>query len=101
MQARIYKPSKSAMQSGRAGSKRWLLEFEPTAARTTDPIMGWTGSSQTSTQLKLWFETLDEAVQYAKANAIQYSVEQSTERRIKPKAYSDNFDNGRLLRWTH
>ena len=101
MQVRIYKPSKTAMQSGRAGSKKWLLEYEPTAARKTDPIMGWTSSSETVTQLKLWFETQEEAVAYAKSKGLQYSVDVETTRRMKPKAYTDNFANDRMLRWTH
>ncbi len=101
MQVRIYKPSKTAMQSGRAATKKWLLEHEPTAARTTDPIMGWTGSSETTTQLKLWFETQEAAISYAKGQGLQYSVEPEKTRRIKPKAYSDNFAHDRILRWTH
>ena len=101
MQVRIYKPSKSAMQSGRAGSKRWLLEYEPASARTTDPIMGWTGSAETVTQLKLWFESSEEAIAYAQDKGLQYSVEVEKTRKIKPKAYTDNFANDRMLRWTH
>lgn len=101
MQVRIYKPSKTAMQSGRAGSKKWLLEYEPTAARKADPIMGWTSSSETVTQLKLWFDTQEEAVAYAKSKGLQYSVDVETTRRMKPKAYTDNFANDRMLRWTH
>ena len=69
MQVRIYKPSKTAMQSGRAGSKKWLLEYEPTAARKTDPIMGWTSSSETVTQLKLWFDTRKKLLTTRKARA--------------------------------
>ena len=70
--ARIYRPAKSAMQSGRAKSKKWLLEFEPNAARTVEPVMGWVASADTRSQVRLRFDTLDEAISYAESSGIAY-----------------------------
>lgn len=92
MTARIYCPAKTAMQSGRAKSKRWLLEFEAQHAKTADPLMGWTSSSDMKAdQLRLWFATREEAVAYAERHGIDYRVEQHNNRRIEPKSYADNF----------
>ena len=66
MPARIYRPAKTAMQSGQARTKEWVIEHEKTAAKTIDPLMGWAGSSDTQAQINLSFDTLDEAVAYAK-----------------------------------
>ncbi|MEM7224923.1 MAG: ETC complex I subunit [Pseudomonadota bacterium] len=101
MQVRIYQPPKTAMQSGQAGTKRWLLEFEPEVARQVEPLMGWTSSSDTKSQLRLWFDTAEEAVAFAKARGLMYSVEQPRELKVRPKAYADNFASTRLGRWTH
>ncbi len=101
MQVRIYQPPKTAMQSGRARTKVWMMEFEPTAARQVEPLMGWTSSADTRAQLRLRFESLDEAIAYAKAEGLMYSVEKPRERKIKAKAYADNFKFSRLGRWTH
>ena len=99
--ARIYQPPKSAMQSGWAGTHDWVLEFEPAAPRRPDPLMGWIGSSDTQAQLRLRFPTRDEAIAYAETNGIAYHVELPQERRVKPKAYADNFRYGRIDNWTH
>jgi hypothetical protein len=101
MRARIYQPPKNAMQSGRAGTHHWVLEFEPAAPRRADPLMGWIGSADTQTQVRLFFENREEAVAYAEKNGIDYVVELPQERRIKPKAYADNFRYGRREMWTH
>ena len=101
MQVRIYQPPKTAMQSGRARANVWMMEFEPTAARQVEPLMGWTSSADTRAQLRLRFDTLEEAIAYAKAEGLMYSVEKPRERKIKPKAYADNFKYDRLGRWTH
>ena len=100
MQVRIYQPPKTAMQQGRAGSRRWLLEFEP-AARHVDPLMGWTSSGDTRQQLRLRFETEAEAVAYAKKHGLMYTLERPQERQVRPKAYADNFRTSRIGRWTH
>lgn len=101
MPARIYKPAKSAMQSGAARSKEWVLEFEPASARQVDPLMGWVSSSDTNTQVKLEFETQDEAVAYATRNGIAFTVSEPAPHRRQHKSYSDNFKFGRIGIWTH
>ena len=98
---RIFRQPKSAMQSGQAGTHEWVLEFEPTEARRADPLMGWIGSADTQTQVHLRFPNQDEAVAYATRNNLTYSVELPRDRRMKPKAYADNFRFGRSENWTH
>lgn len=101
MQVRIYQPPKTAMQSGRARTKVWMMEFEPTAARQVEPLMGWTSSADTRAQLRLSFDSLEEAIAYAQAEGLMYSVEKPRERKVRAKAYADNFKYDRLGRWTH
>ena len=93
---RIYRPAKTAMQSGTANTKRWILEFEPSAPRTTDPVMGWTSSPDTRGLLRMRFATRDEAVAFAKRNGLSYRVAEPKERVIRPKSYSDNFRYDRV-----
>lgn len=101
MDVRIYQPSKTAMQSGRAKTHHWVLEFEQTVARTHDPLMGWTSSRDTRQQLRLTFPTKDEAVAYAKARGLMYQVQESKPHTIQPKLYADNFAYARKQPWTH
>jgi ETC complex I subunit conserved region len=101
MRARIYQPPKNAMQSGRAGTHQWVLEFETTSPRRPDPLMGWIGSTDTQAQVHLHFETRDEAVAYAEKQGIPYDLELPLVHRVKPKAYADNFRYGRIENWTH
>ena len=89
--ARIFRPAKTAMQSGRALTKEWVLEYEPATPRAPDPLMGWSSARDTLNQVRLRFETLDEAKQFAAKHGIDYSVEAPQERRFKPKSYADNF----------
>ena len=91
VRARIYRPSKTAMQSGRAGTKRWVLEYEPATPREPDPLMGWSSARDTLNQVWLRFATLDEAKAFADKHGISYEVEQPRERVFKPKSYADNF----------
>jgi hypothetical protein len=91
MTARIYQPAKTAMQSGRAKTRQWVLEFEPAEATRRDPLMGWSSSGDTRQQLSLHFETLDEAVAYAQRNDIAYTVQQPHARTVQPKSYAENF----------
>jgi ETC complex I subunit conserved region len=100
MKVRILKPAKTAMQSGQANTREWVLESEP-APKEIDPLMGWTGSRNTMEQVRLWFRTLDEAKAHAERNGWQYTVELPKERAIRPKAYADNFAYNRVGRWTH
>jgi len=101
MLARIYRPAKTAMQSGKAKTKDWVLEFEPTSARRSDPLMGWTQSSDMNGQVRLTFETREEAVAYAQHNGLAFQLfEPKIPKRII-KAYADNFAAGRRQPWTH
>jgi hypothetical protein len=99
--ARIYQPPKSAMQSGYAATHGWVLEFEPSEPRRPDPLMGWSGSADTQAQVRLRFASREEAVAYAEQAGLAYDIELARQRRIKPKAYADNFRYGRLDNWTH
>ena len=101
MAARIFKPAKTAMQSGEAQTKDWVLEFEPVSAETRDPLMGWTSSSDTLAQVHLAFATKDEAIAYATRNGIAYTVTEPKPRRAIRKSYADNFRFGRIGSWTH
>jgi len=101
MTARIYRPARTAMQSGTAKTDRWLLEYEPEQPRQIEPLMGWTSSGDMKSQLKLWFDNEAEAVAYATRNGIPYRVEQPNEPSRRAIAYSDNFKFSRLGQWTH
>jgi len=101
MIARIYRPTKTAMQSGSAKTKRWLLEFEAEKALEAEPLMGYTSSSDMRSQIKLWFETAEEAVAYATRNGIVFRVEEPKEASHKTVSYSDNFKYTRIGQWTH
>ncbi len=100
MVARIYKPARNAMQSGKAKSS-WVLEFEPEERRTADPLMGWTSSGDTKQQLRLVFETQQQAVEYALRHGIAYELASVPPVRTHRKAYADNFKWGRKDNWTH
>ena len=93
---RIYQPTKNAMQSGRAKLGLWVLEYAPAAAQRADPLMGWIGSKDTSGQVKMHFETRDEAVAFAKRNDFDYSVTEPKVRKTQPKDYSANFAYDRI-----
>ena len=99
--ARIFEQPKSAMQSGFAGTSEWVLQYEQADQRRADPLMGWISSSDTQAQLRLRFDSRDEAVAYAQAAGIDYEVALPQQRRIRPKAYADNFRFGRIENWTH
>jgi ETC complex I subunit conserved region len=101
MVARIYKPSKTAMQSGSARTQEWVLDQGTQARREIDPLMGWTSSTDTAAQVELSFSSKDEAVAYAERNGIAYSVEEPQTRTAIKKSYADNFKFGRIGAWTH
>jgi hypothetical protein len=101
MLARIYRPAKTAMQSGKAKTRDWLLEFEPAAARRNDPLTGWTQSTDMDGQVRLSFESREAAVAYAQAHGIPFQVVEPKEPRRIIKAYADNFATGRKQPWTH
>ncbi len=91
MLARIYKPSKSTMQSGRKMRDEWLLEFEPRSARPPDRLMGWPSSDDTQSQVVLHFESQEEAVAYAQKHGIPFQVIPAQEKRRILRDYADNF----------
>jgi hypothetical protein len=101
MVARIYKPARNAMQSGRARSQHWVLEFEAEAARGIEPLMGWTSSGDTKQQLRLNFDTREEAVAYAQRHGLPHRVFEPAKPRTVRKSYADNFRWGRPDLWTH
>ena len=98
---RIYRPAKTAMQSGQAKTKDWVMVYEPTDASRPDPIIGWNGSADTRRQVHLTFDSKEEAVAYARKKGYTYTLREPKERRIKPKAYADNFAFKRMEPWTH
>lgn len=91
MKVRIYKPAKSAMQSGPFSGKRWVLEYETVSRRMPEPLMGWTKSGDTYNQVRLKFASCEEAVEYAKKHGWDYAVEPAHKKRVKPRNYTDNF----------
>ncbi|MBV8976233.1 MAG: ETC complex I subunit [Alphaproteobacteria bacterium] len=101
MRARIYVRARNAMQSGKARSKSWVLEFEPEKPRGIDPLMGWTSSSDMRQQIALEFGTQEEAVSYAERHAIPYQVFEPLRPAPKAKSYADNFRFDRKIPWSH
>ncbi|MEO5598294.1 MAG: NADH dehydrogenase ubiquinone Fe-S protein 4 [Novosphingobium sp.] len=91
MTARIYQRPKNAMQSGKALTDQWLLEFAPAEARRADPLMGWAGSGDTQSQVMLTFASAAEAQAYAAAYGITASLHSTPPRRLKLQTYADNF----------
>tara|TARA_B110000438_G_C15490413_1_gene511167 strand:+ start:377 stop:655 length:279 start_codon:yes stop_codon:yes gene_type:complete len=91
MKAKIFKPAKSAMQSGRAGNKSWKLVLEDGSHQSKDPLIGYYGGSNTSSQINLFFETKEEAVSYAKRHKLNYDVLETSRRKVISKSYADNF----------
>jgi hypothetical protein len=101
MSARIYRPAKGATQSGTARTKLWVLEFEQEKPREIEPLMGWTSSGDMKQQIRLRFDSREEATAYAEREGIAYRVEEPTEVRRRTIAYSDNFKFNRVGPWTH
>ena len=103
MQARIYQPAKSAMTSGMGKSKIWVLEFAPSLARSIDPLMGWTSSDETQSQVKLKFDSKDAALAYAKKHNIDAMVQDPKKRKanVRMRGYGENFATNRRTVWTH
>ncbi len=101
MPARIYKPAKNAMQSGTARTKDWVLDFEPEEPRVIEPLMGWTSSGDMKQELRLQFDTQEEAVGYCERHGIPYQVFEPKEPARRTMAYADNFSFKRSEPWTH
>lgn len=91
MDVKIYKPAKTATQSGRGKMCDWLLEYETPTARKPEPLMGWTESGDTLNQVRLKFKTMEEAVAFAEKKGWSYTVMPSQERQVQPRNYGDNF----------
>lgn len=94
MKVRIYKRTKSAMQSGKRNMQKWLMSpVEENKTRSINPLMGWTSSSDTQTQLKFSFASKEEAIEYAKLEGFEYSIEEPKTSSVKQKSYTANFTN--------
>lgn len=101
MTARIYQPAKTAMSSGTAKTHKWVLEFVPSRPRVKDPLTGWNSVDETRTQVRLKFETLGAAKDYARAHGIAARIDQPHKRQNTVKLYADNFRHDRYGQWTH
>ena len=101
MTIKIYKPAKTAMQSGNKNTKKWLAEFISDIDTRKDTLMGWNSSLDTKSQIKVFFDTKEQAIAWAKKNSYQYFVVEPKQRKIKPKNYASNFDTNRKEPWTH
>jgi hypothetical protein len=101
MAARIYKPAKTAMQSGTGKAKQWVLEYEPELPRTIEPLMGWTSSGDMRQQVRLRFDSKDDAVAYCERHGIAYQVLEPKVPTRRAIAYADNFAFSRRTLWTH
>jgi hypothetical protein len=101
MSARIYKPARTAMQSGTAKTKEWVLDYEPEEPRAVEPLMGWTSSGDMKQQLHLRFETKEEAIAYCERNGVAYQVFEHAPPKRQKISYSDNFTYSRRTPWTH
>ena len=103
MRARIYQPAKTAMQSGTAKTHQWVLEFAPASSREVDPLMGWTSSSDTQSQVRLRFDTREAAEAYATAKELEFTLVEPKARKplIRARGYGENFATDRRGAWTH
>ncbi|MBE1283559.1 MAG: ETC complex I subunit [Rhodobacteraceae bacterium] len=103
MRARIFKPARNAMTSGMAKTRKWVLEYAPASSREVDPLMGWTSSSDTQTQVRLRFDSKEEALEYAQAHGIDAQVTEPHVRKpnVRNGGYGENFATNRRGPWTH
>ena len=103
MRARIYQPARTAMSSGTAKTKNWVLEYAPAEAREIDPLMGWTGSGDTQSQVRMTFDSKDAALEYAREKGIAALVVEPHKRKpnIRAGGYGENFATSRKGPWTH
>jgi ETC complex I subunit conserved region len=103
MIARIYQPARTAMQSGTANTREWHLEYVPEKRKPLDPLMGWTGSTETTSQVRMRFDSKEEAIAYCERHGIAFQVFDPHPRKpvIRPGGYGDNFAANRRFGWTH
>ena len=99
--ALIKKPCKTNMQSGLKKTKSWIVEFQFDSSLKKDVLMGWNSSKNTTKQLKLQFDSLDDAISWCQNNSYEYRVDNQTFKKIKPKNYASNFSSNRKTSWTH
>ena len=101
MTARIYKPAKTAMQSGTGKTKEWVLDYEPEQPREIEPLMGWTSSGDMRQQVHLRFDSLEEATAYCERHGIAYQLAEPKATARRAMSYADNFAFNRRGAWTH
>ena len=103
MRVRIYQPARNAMQSGTAKTKGWVLVFPQADEREIDPLMGWTSSDDTQSQVRLSFETRKQAEEYAREKGLEFEVIEPQPRQpvIRTRGYGENFATDRRAPWTH
>lgn len=103
MRARIYRPARNAMTSGMAKTRKWVLDYAPASAREVDPLMGWTSSDDTQSQVRLRFDSKEAALEYAEDHGIDAEVVEPKPRKanIRPGGYGENFATNRRTPWTH
>lgn len=99
--AKIYRPAKTAMQSGRSKSESWIIEYPRASKVAPEPLMGWQASADTARQIKLFFNSLDAAISYCKVHSIAFEVVKPKQRKLRMKSYADNFAFDRVGSWTH
>ncbi|MDT1061334.1 ETC complex I subunit [Paracoccus sp. CPCC 101403] len=103
MRVRIYTPARNAMQSGTARTRNWVLEFPAADGREIDPLMGWTSSDDTQSQVRLSFESRKQAEDYAREKGLDFEVIEPHPRaaNVRPRGYGENFATDRRAPWTH
>jgi hypothetical protein len=101
MAARIYKPAQTAMQSGTARTKEWVLDFEPETPREIEPLMGWTASGDMRQQVRLQFDTAEDAIAYCERHGMAYQLQKPKPKTRRVISYADNFSFQRRDPWTH
>jgi len=103
MLARIYQPARNIMQSGMGKTQHWVLEFSPAVARRLDPLMGWSSSSDMNSQVRLSFDTVEAAVDYAQEHGIEVQLAKPQIRKpvLRQGGYGENFATNRRGSWTH
>ena len=101
MLAKIYRPAKNAMQSGKAATKKWRLEFILANAPRPDALMGWISGADTNGQVRMTFDTKEEAIAYAEKHGIEFRVQEPKEPKRRQISYAENFRYDRKVPWTH
>ena len=101
MPARLYSPAKTAMQSGKNKTGKWILEYEAQSPRKVESLMGYTSSSDMKSQIRLKFSSLEAAITYCGKNKLEYQLHQPHQPRRRKIAYADNFAYNRTVPWTH